>query len=54
MERGWPSQLAAGLEQMGLPLEPERQRRLIDYLALLYKWNRAYNLTAVRDPRQAV
>jgi len=54
VERGWPSQLAAGLEQMGLPLEPERQRRLIDYLALLYKWNRAYNLTAVRDPRQAV
>ena len=50
----WPKELQAGLEAMGLDLASDRQACLIDYLALLAKWNRAYNLTAVRDPRQAV
>ncbi len=50
----WSDQLARGLEAMGVPLEAETRRRLLAYLDLLYRWNRAYNLTAVRDPRQAV
>ncbi len=50
----WAEELQSGLTAMGLELAPERQAILIDYLALLAKWNRAYNLTAVRDPRQAV
>lgn len=41
-----------GLAAMDLPLlEPVRDR-LIDYLALLVRWNAVYNLTAVRDPAQ--
>lgn len=50
----WARQLSEGLRAMGLALSDSQQRRLVDYLALLYKWNQAYNLTAVRDPRQMV
>ena len=41
--------LQAGLTALGLSLSPEPQQQLLDYLALLGKWNRVYNLTAVRD-----
>jgi len=43
-------QMASGLEQMGLALNVEQQGRLLDYIALLQKWNKVYNLTAVREP----
>ncbi|MDX1251644.1 MAG: 16S rRNA (guanine(527)-N(7))-methyltransferase RsmG [Gammaproteobacteria bacterium] len=46
--------LAEGLQQMGLHLPDETQARMLAYIALLAKWNRAYNLTAVRDPMQMV
>lgn len=43
-------ELEAGLSALGLPtaLAP----RLLDYLALLDRWNHTYNLTAIRDPRE--
>lgn len=50
----WTRQLADGLAKQGAVLSSSQQRQLIDYLALLFKWNRAYNLTAVRDPAQMV
>lgn len=50
----WTAQLADGLDVLGLPLDAGRQARLLRYLALLAKWNRAYNLTAVRDPAHMV
>lgn len=43
-------QLETGLEKMGLALPESVPARLIEYLELLVKWNKAYNLTAVRDP----
>ncbi|MFI9653369.1 16S rRNA (guanine(527)-N(7))-methyltransferase RsmG [Guyparkeria sp. GHLCS8-2] len=43
-------QLADGVERLGLALDPQAASRLIDYLALLTRWNRPYNLTAVREP----
>ena len=41
--------LSAGLAELGLDLGARAQRRLLDYLALLVRWNRTYNLTSVRD-----
>ena len=44
--------LREGLNQLGLALNPAQQQQLLDYLDLLGKWNKIYNLTAVRDPAQ--
>lgn len=44
-------ELEAGLAALGLPAQP-LAARLLDYLALLDRWNRTYNLTAIRDPRE--
>ncbi|OEY66079.1 16S rRNA (guanine(527)-N(7))-methyltransferase RsmG [Marinobacter sp. X15-166B] len=50
----WREQLGAGLQQLGVTLTAQQQTRLLDFLALLNKWNRAYNLTAVREPAEMV
>ena len=41
--------LADGLARLKLALPPETQQKLLDYVALVQKWNKVYNLTAVRD-----
>lgn len=46
--------LAEGCEVLGLSLTAEQQGRLLQYLALLQKWNRVYNLTAIRDEGRSV
>jgi len=48
------SLLANGLAAMRLELAPAAQATLLAYLDLLAKWNRTYNLTAVRDPGEMV
>ena len=50
----WQSQLRDGLAAMDLSLDEDRQEKLLAFLGLLNKWNRAYNLTAVRDEREMV
>jgi 16S rRNA (guanine527-N7)-methyltransferase len=47
-------QLAAGIASMGLEVSQEQQAKLLEFLALLHKWNGVYNLTAVRKPEQMV
>lgn len=49
-----PVQLAQGWGALGLELSGEQQQRLLDYLDLLARWNKTYNLTALRDPAQMV
>jgi 16S rRNA (guanine527-N7)-methyltransferase len=46
--------LAAGVAEMGLDVSRETQEKLLQYLSLLNKWNKVYNLTAVRDPLEMV
>lgn len=46
--------LADGIASMGLVIPDKAQATLLDYLELLAKWNRAYNLTAIRDPLEMV
>lgn len=43
------AQLLGGAAQMDVPLTESQAAKLLDYLDLLQKWNKAYNLTAVRD-----
>lgn len=46
--------LATGCEQLGLNLNPDQLRKIRQYLENLLKWNKAYNLTAIRDPEDMV
>jgi len=46
--------LSAGIKALNLDCPLDVQTRLLDYVQLLHKWNRVYNLTAVRDPAQMV
>ncbi|NJR72156.1 MAG: 16S rRNA (guanine(527)-N(7))-methyltransferase RsmG [Gammaproteobacteria bacterium] len=46
--------LAEGIHALGLTLNIAQQQKLLDYIALLHKWNKVYNLTAIRDPREMV
>ncbi|WP_144111399.1 16S rRNA (guanine(527)-N(7))-methyltransferase RsmG [Paraburkholderia sp. BCC1886] len=44
--------LEQGVGELGLDLNAAQLGKLLDYVALLAKWNAVYNLTAIRDPRQ--
>ena len=44
--------LRAGADTLALDLPDAQLTQLLEYLALLHKWNGVYNLTAVRDPQQ--
>ena len=46
--------LAAGLADLGLNVPDSAQQKLLAFRDLLLKWNKTYNLTALRDPAQAI
>ena len=47
-------ELSTGARQLGVELTEFQHEQLLAYLALLIKWNKAYNLTAVRNPDEMV
>jgi 16S rRNA (guanine527-N7)-methyltransferase len=53
-ERDLTALLDRGLEGLGLPLPPAARQQLLRYIALLARWNRTYNLTAIREPERMV
>jgi len=46
--------LSAGIGALGLALDAAQQQKLLDYVALIGKWNKVYNLTAVREPEAMI
>lgn len=44
--------LQAGIEDLNLQLTSDACERLLRYAAMLERWNRTYNLTAIRDPKR--
>ena len=51
MSRALEPQLRAGLQALELALDEAQITALLDYVDLIQKWTRVYNLTAVRDPQ---
>jgi len=46
--------LCEGAELMNIPLSDKQIQQLLRYLSLILKWNRVYNLSAIRDPIESV
>lgn len=46
------SKLNQLLAKTDIDLTEKQKQQLVDYVGLLAKWNKAYNLTSVRDPQQ--
>ena len=46
--------LSHGISQAELKISEQTQQKLLDYLALMQKWNKVHNLTAVRDADEMV
>jgi 16S rRNA (guanine527-N7)-methyltransferase len=44
--------LDQGAQELAVSLSSTQKQKLLDYVALLSKWNAVYNLTAIRDPKQ--
>ncbi len=46
--------LASGVAELNLQITEEQQDTLLAYIALLSRWNKRFNLTAVRDPAEMI
>ncbi|MES9992583.1 MAG: 16S rRNA (guanine(527)-N(7))-methyltransferase RsmG [Candidatus Thiodiazotropha sp.] len=53
-EKACRERLLSGVSMLGLEIDEWQQELMLGFISLLVKWNRAYNLTAVRDPLQMV
>lgn len=46
--------LCRGIDELGLDVPDGRRRQLLAFVELLAKWNRTFNMTAIKDPAQMV
>lgn len=46
--------LRSGLAELGITVSESQHAKLVRYVELLHKWNKVYNLTAIRDPQEMV
>lgn len=54
IDPAWEKRLFEGTRVLGVAPTTSESERLLRYLALLFKWNRAFNLTSVRDPLEMI
>ena len=54
MPEALAARLSSGLSALDLTLSVHQQEQLLAYLAMLLKWNKAFNLSAIRDPQEAL
>ncbi len=47
-----PQRLEQACQALQLSASPDQQEKLLRYMAQMQRWNRTYNLTAIRDPEQ--
>ncbi|MDD3675115.1 RsmG family class I SAM-dependent methyltransferase, partial [Thauera propionica] len=52
--QAYEGQLAEGIAALGLALPQETVDRLLAFGELLLKWNKVYNLTAIRNPQEVI
>ena len=50
----WSECLNSGLRCVGVTLSAQKSERLLRFLALILKWNKTFNLTAVREPLEMI
>lgn len=50
MFKDWQLQLEQGLDELNIPFSEEQIQKLLTYLSMLERWNKAFNLTAIRNP----
>lgn len=54
MQSQLDSRLDRGLQTLAITLSTQQKNDLINYLLLIEKWNKAYNLTAIKKPEEMV
>ena len=54
MDKQLQTRLQSGINEFALNVTESQQASLLEYIELLHKWNKVYNLTAVRDPLEMV
>ena len=47
-------ELEKGIRDQGLDVGEDKQQKLLSFVGLLQKWNKVYNLTAIRNPEQMI
>ena len=52
LRESFTADIQAAAKQFGISISDKQNESLIQYLELLIKWNKAYNLTAIRDPKE--
>lgn len=54
IKQSFARQLEKACQTLSIEINQTKQEQILEYLTQLLKWNKTYNLTAIRDPEQAL